>query len=152
MRLPQQAPEIPGHTYVRLISNKGGFGDVYLFEEVALHRSVAIKVIRDTALDPATQSRFENEARTMAGLEHPNVVRIYATGRARDGRPYISMMHCPKPTLAQRAAAGQLPLSEVLDIGISVQRMPSRVRTVPGCYTATSNRRTSSRCPGVPRG
>ncbi|MFZ1579167.1 MAG: serine/threonine-protein kinase [Nostocoides sp.] len=120
MRSPQQAPEIPGHTYVRLISNKGGFGDVYLFEEVALHRSVAIKVIRDTALDPATQSRFENEARTMAGLEHPNVVRIYATGRARDGRPYISMMHCPKPTLAQRAAAGQLPLSEVLDIGISV--------------------------------
>ena len=46
MRSPQQAPEIPGHTYVRLISNKGGFGDVYLFVEVALHRSVAIKVIR----------------------------------------------------------------------------------------------------------
>ncbi len=120
MKAAPSAPQIPGHTVVKLLSSRGGFGDVYLFQEEALRREVAIKVIRDHSLEPSVRGRFEAEAKTMAALEHPNVVRIYGTGMTKDGRPYISMMYCPKPTMAERALGGRLSVHEVLDIGVCV--------------------------------
>lgn len=114
------APRILGHTFVRLLSSRGGFGDVYLYLEIALQREVAIKVIRDPALDDASRAKFETEARAMAALEHPNVVRIYGTGLTEEGRPYITMMYCPKATMAERSLAGRLGLHDVLDIGVAI--------------------------------
>ncbi len=114
------APQIPGYEFVRLLSDRGGFGDVYLYRELALNRAVAIKVIRDPDLDEATLASFRAEATTMAALEHPNVVRIYAIGQTREGRPYISMMYCPKQTMGERAAGGGMPLHEVLEIAVAV--------------------------------
>lgn len=120
MRAAPSAPQIPGHTFVKLLSSRGGFGDVYLYAEQALRREVAIKIIRDQSLDQVARARFEAEAMTMAALEHPNVVRIYGTGTTGDGRPYISMMYCPKPTMAERALGGRMTVHEVLDIGVAV--------------------------------
>ncbi|MFN8098777.1 MAG: serine/threonine-protein kinase [Dermatophilaceae bacterium] len=120
MRGAPPAPHIPGYHYVRVLSDRGGFGDVYLYEEAALARQVAIKVIRDPDLDDATLASFRAEATTMAALEHPNVVRIYAIGQTDEGRPYISMMYCSKENMAERSAGGGMPLHEVLEIAVAI--------------------------------
>jgi serine/threonine protein kinase len=114
------APDISGYQHVRLISASGGYGDVHLYEETELGRQVAVKVIRETDLSPATVERFMAEANAMAALEHPNIVRVYGAGRTADGRPYIAMQYCPQPTMDQRAAVQGLGVAEVLRIGIGI--------------------------------
>lgn len=120
MKSMPPAPQIPGYAFIRVLSDRGGFGDVYLYKEIALDREVAIKVIRDPDLDEATLASFRAEATTMAALEHPHVVRIYAIGQTREGRPYISMMYCPNKTMAERSTGGGMPLHEVLAIAVAI--------------------------------
>jgi len=59
----------------------GGMGDVYLAEQESLDRKVAIKTLKKKfANDPNFVERFYREAKAMAKLDHPNVVRCYAVG------------------------------------------------------------------------
>jgi serine/threonine protein kinase len=68
-------------------------GIVYLAEEVRLGRRVALKLIApDLAEDAEFRARFEREARVAAGLDHPNVVPVFAAGEA-DGHLYLSMRY-----------------------------------------------------------
>lgn len=69
---------------------KGGMARVYLATQESLGRKVAIKVLSDFGDDSAEQ-RFFTEARTIAALNHPNIVTIYDVAHLNDGRPYISM-------------------------------------------------------------
>src|SRR3989449_9221122 len=63
---------------------RGGMGDVYLAREPRLARRVAIKVLPpDRAMQPAARERFLREARTAAGLSHPNIVPIFAVDEVR---------------------------------------------------------------------
>ena len=58
---------------------RGGMAAVYLATEVTLKRPVAIKVMRPSfLLDEGMVERFGREARTMAALQHPNIVTIHA--------------------------------------------------------------------------
>lgn len=85
---------------VRLLGT-GGMGSVYLARDESLERDVAIKLLRTEG--PAqleTLERFRAEARTMARLAHPHVVRIHALGDL-DGLPYIVMEHVPGSDLAK---------------------------------------------------
>jgi len=119
MTLP--APQIAGHRHLRLLSGAGGYGDVHLYEEIALGgRKVAVKVIRED--DPASPAarQFLAEANTMAALEHPNIVRVYGSGTTADGRPYISMQYCAGDTFEQRVLHERLSLAEVLRTGVGV--------------------------------
>ena len=119
MTLP--APQIAGHRHLRLLSDAGGYGDVHLYEEIALGgRKVAVKVIRED--DPASPAarQFLAEANTMAALEHPNIVRVYGSGTTADGRPYISMQYCAGDTFEQRVLHERLSLAEVLRTGVGV--------------------------------
>ena len=81
---------------------RGGMGIVYLAREVRLARPVAIKV-----LPPALAARldlrdnFLREARTVAGLNHPNIVPVYAAGE-RDGFVYLVMAYVEGTTLGER--------------------------------------------------
>src|SRR5262249_24597685 len=62
---------------------QGGMGQVYLAEQVSLHRKVALKILReDLAKDPAALARFKAEAEAVARFTHPNVVQVYAIGEA----------------------------------------------------------------------
>ena len=67
----------------------GGMGEVYRARDMRLKREVAVKVLpQEFATDPARRQRFEFEARTVATLNHPNIIAIYDVG-TEDGAPYI---------------------------------------------------------------
>ena len=99
-------PEIKGYRLLRVI-NHGGMSIVYLGEQLALSREVAVKVMEPQALaDEVSRRRFENEVRTIARLEHPHIVRIYELGRTLGGLPYFTMPHLARGHLGQRSFVG----------------------------------------------
>src|SRR5690606_10936591 len=96
-------PEIRGYRLLRAL-NHGGMSTVFLAEQLAPRRQVAIKVVAPHALsDEVSRRRFENEVRTMARLEHPHVVRINELGRTSQGLPYYAMPYLPRGHLGQRS-------------------------------------------------
>jgi len=103
---PRPLPEVPGYRVVRVIG-EGGMSTVYLGTQLSLGREVAIKVMRPEALaDEVSRRRFENEARTIARLEHPHIVGIHEVGRTADGLPWYSMPHLPRGHVGQRELTG----------------------------------------------
>ena len=92
----------------------GGMGVVYRASDSKLGRDVAIKVLPERfAEDSQGIKRFENEARMLAALNHPNIAAIYGLEEA-SGLHYLVMELVPGQTLAQKLAAGQLDLQEEL--------------------------------------
>jgi serine/threonine protein kinase len=70
----------------------GGMGTVYRARQTTVDRDVAIKVLRsELARDEQAVFRFEREARLAISLDHPNLVRVFLSGRLGDGRLYIVM-------------------------------------------------------------
>ena len=65
-------------------------GEVYAAEDTRLRRTVALKVLPEAlASDPERIRRFEREARTVASLNHPNIVTIYSVEEA-DGVRFLT--------------------------------------------------------------
>src|SRR5690348_13707328 len=85
---------------------RGGFAEVYRARHIELHMEAAIKVSR-SRLDALQIRRFKQEARLIAKLEHPHIIRIldYAT---LDDTPYIIMAFAPGGTLRQRHPRGEI--------------------------------------------
>ena len=99
-------PQIDGYRILRVIGH-GGMSIVYLAEQASLGRKVALKVMLPEALaDEVSRARFENEARTIARLEHPHIVGIHEVGRTADGLPFYSMPYLSRGHLAQRSLRG----------------------------------------------
>lgn len=74
--------------------------EVYLGTHLTLDRAVAVKVMHNyVESDPDLQSRFEREAKVVAGLRHPNIVQIFDYDTA-EGHPYIVMEYLMGPSLA----------------------------------------------------
>lgn len=95
-------PEIPGYRLLRILGH-GGMSTVYLGQQLSLGREVAIKVMRQEALtDETGRRRFENEARTIARLDHPHIVHIHEVGRTRENQPYHVMPVLPRGHLGKR--------------------------------------------------
>src|SRR5437764_15191458 len=70
---------------------EGGFANVFLAIDLELSRQVAVKVMEQNwANDSELLARFRNEARSIASLDHPNILTIYDFGLAH-GAPYIVM-------------------------------------------------------------
>lgn len=105
--LPDHAlPEIGGYRVLRALGT-GGMSTIYLGEQRSLRRQVAIKVMLPEALgDETSRKRFENEARTIARLEHPHIVGIHEVGRTRDDLPFYVMPYLPRGHLGQRDVTG----------------------------------------------
>ncbi|MEX2531660.1 MAG: protein kinase [Gemmatimonadota bacterium] len=113
-----KAPEpVPGEALgrFRILKRLGGgaMGVVHLAEDPRLARRVAIKLLSPwIAADEDARRRFLREARSASRLDHPNVATVHEVGETGDGRPWIVMAYCEGPTLAERLAAGPLPLEE----------------------------------------
>src|SRR5450755_1418839 len=83
---------LPGGYRVTHLVGVGGMGRVYCAEQVALGRTVAVKVVHPSLADEEqTAARFLNEARAASRLSHPNSVAIFDFGRTADGSAYIVM-------------------------------------------------------------
>jgi serine/threonine protein kinase len=95
-------PAIPGFDQLESIG-QGGMGDVYRGRDRTLGRIVAIKTPRMRAA-AISRARFEQEARLLAQLRHPNIVSIHMAGFA-DSVPYFVMDYVSGGTLAQRRNA-----------------------------------------------
>ncbi|MEO7502482.1 MAG: serine/threonine-protein kinase [Gemmatimonadaceae bacterium] len=89
---------------------RGGMGIVYLARDVQLDRDVAIKVLpTHLARLTTARERFVQEARTAAGLSHPNIVPIHRVGEA-DGFVFFVMSYVEGETLGERLRThGPLP-------------------------------------------
>jgi serine/threonine-protein kinase len=80
----------------------GGSSQVYLANDTALNREVAIKVLdHAAAADQTLRKMFVKEARSLASLSHPSIVAVYDVGEV-DGLPFIVMEHLPGGSLKQR--------------------------------------------------
>jgi serine/threonine-protein kinase len=94
----------------------GGMGEVYRALDPKLNREVAIKVLPEGfAQDPERVARFQREAQVLASLNHPNIAAIYGLEES-DGIRALVMELVEGPTLADRIAAGPIPLDETLTI------------------------------------
>jgi serine/threonine-protein kinase len=96
-------------------------GVVYLAEQEALHRQVAVKVISpEFAGDPAFRRRFERESRLAAAIEHPNLLPVHAAGED-DGRLFIVMRYIAGTDLrAVLAEEGALPPARAVEVASAV--------------------------------
>jgi serine/threonine protein kinase/Tfp pilus assembly protein PilF len=97
----------------------GGMGEVYRAHDPRLGREVALKVLPRPALQDATRlARFEQEARTIAGLSHPNLLAIFDVGTG--DVPYLVTELLGGETLRARLERGSLPQAEVLGYGLQI--------------------------------
>src|SRR5579863_3599578 len=98
----------------------GGMGEVYRARDTRLDRIVAIKVLpTHLASRPELRERFEREARTVAGLNHPHICTLHDIGQ-QDGTDFLVMEFLEGETLAQRLLKGPLPLEQVLQYAIEI--------------------------------
>ena len=112
-RTPSTPPEIDGYVIERLIGS-GGFADVFLYEQQLPRRRVAVKALLTHELTASARAAFTTEADLMARLStHPYIVTIYQAGVARDGRPYLVMEYCSRPSLAERYKRHPLSVVDV---------------------------------------
>src|SRR5512143_505960 len=94
----------------------GGMGEVYRARDSKLKREVAIKVLPEAfALDAERLARFQREAQVLASLNHPNIAAIYGVEET-NGTLALVMELVEGPTLADRIAAGPIPLVDALPL------------------------------------
>lgn len=98
--MPDWIGKTVGKVRIERAIAKGGMAEVYLGTHLTLDRAVAVKVMHNyVESDPDLQARFEREAKTVAGLRHPNIVQIFDFDTA-EGHPYIVMEYLMGPSLA----------------------------------------------------
>jgi serine/threonine protein kinase/Tol biopolymer transport system component len=98
----------------------GGMGEVYKATDTRLARTVAIKVLPPRfADDPDMRGRFEREAQTIAGLNHPHICTLHDVGE-QDGTRFLVMEYVEGETLADRLARGPLSTDEALHVAAEI--------------------------------
>jgi len=98
----------------------GGMGEVYKAQDTRLDRTVAIKVLPPHLADDADlRQRFEREARTVSGLNHPHICTLHDIGREGEVT-FLVMEHIEGETLAERLKKGPVPLEEALGYAVQI--------------------------------
>jgi Tol biopolymer transport system component len=98
----------------------GGMGEVYRARDMRLGRYVAIKVLPEAlAKDAERLRRFEQEARTIAALNHPNILGIHDVG-AHDGAPFLVSECLEGQTLREKLKSGPLPVRPAVEYAVAI--------------------------------
>jgi Tol biopolymer transport system component len=106
------SPQPIAHYRITSKLGEGGMGEVWRATDTKLGRDVAIKVLPEAfARDPDRLARFTREAQMLASLNHPNIAAIYGVEERA-----LVMELVEGPTLAERIAAGPIPLDEAMPI------------------------------------
>src|SRR5437016_12923227 len=99
---------------IRSLLGKGGMGEVYLAEDMRLHRKVALKILpAAVATDEDRMRRFEQEATAAAALNHPHIAHIYEIGESA-GTHFIAIEHIDGDTLRDKIHRDKAPLEKLL--------------------------------------
>jgi TolB-like protein/cytochrome c-type biogenesis protein CcmH/NrfG len=120
----QQAHSLVGQTIdhykISESIGTGGMGEVYLATDIVARRKAALKLLplRFTG-DAARLKRFEQEAHTVVGLNHPNILTVYEIGEDHSIH-YIASELIEGETLRERLTRGPMQLSEAVDVAIQV--------------------------------
>ena len=109
-----------GHYRILELLSRGGMGEVYIAVDTKAERKAVLKVLpeRFTA-DPGRARRFQQEARAVIALNHPNILTIYEIGE-EESTYYIVSELIEGEALRQRLARERLGLKEAVDITIQV--------------------------------
>ena len=108
-------PRITGYEILGVLGT-GGMGIVYKARHLRLDRLVALKMIKAGAgAQPDDLARFEAEARAVAAIDHPNIIKIFEIGE-HDGLPYFSLEFLEGGSLAQRIAGKPQPIEDAARI------------------------------------
>lgn len=108
--------EFPGFE-VECLLGSGGMGAVYGARHRELDRPVAIKILLiDTEAEPLFEERFRREARIMARLDHPNIVRVHDFGKTSSGLCFLIMERVEGVDMALLIRRKEIALSAALTI------------------------------------
>src|SRR4030095_4036464 len=98
----------------------GGMGEVFRARDTRLNRDVAVKVLpKDFVADVDRLRRFEQEAKTLAALNHPNGLTIYDAG-IHDGAPYLVSELLEGQTLREVLAHGHLSARKATEYALQI--------------------------------
>jgi serine/threonine protein kinase len=105
--------QLGNYRLTRLLG-QGGFADVYLGEQVYLGTNAAVKVLQTRLASEGELKWFINEARTIARLSHPNIVRVLDFGVDNE-TPFLVIEYAPNGTLRERHPPGTiLPITTII--------------------------------------
>src|SRR5450755_3202106 len=98
----------------------GGMGEVYRARDPRLGRDVALKILPESfATDPDRLRRFEQEARAVAALNHPNILAIHDIGQ-HDGSPFLVSELLEGESLRAALDRGALPQRKTIEYGVQI--------------------------------
>lgn len=102
-----------GNYRLMRLLGQGGFAEVYLGEHIYLNTQAAVKVLQ-TQLAKDQTEHFRTEARTIARLEHPHIVRVLEFGIEND-TPFLVMAYAPNGTVREQHPRGvPVPLTVIV--------------------------------------
>ncbi|HEU5227441.1 MAG TPA: protein kinase [Ktedonobacteraceae bacterium] len=120
MQLQNRVGQVLGNYRLTSSLGQGGYAEVYQAENIHLDIKAAIKVLKSRVLQDIEQEQFRNEAKLIASLNHPNIVKIldYGIENNKHGldssTPYLVMEYAPLGTLRHLYPQGTaMPLPEV---------------------------------------
>lgn len=120
----EQAGSLTGQTisHYRVLEllGQGGMGEVYLAEDTDLKRKVALKILPTYFLISRDRvARFEQEARTVSALNHPNILTIHEIGRLNDFN-FIVTEFIEGRTLRELMSERRIDVLEAMDLSIQI--------------------------------
>ena len=114
-------PATIGRYRVIRLLGRGGFGTVYLAQDDALRRPVAIKVPNpERVAGPEDVAVYLAEAQVLAQLDHSNIVPVYDVGRTDDGLCYVVSKYIEGTSLAEQMNQGRMPFGESAELVATV--------------------------------